>query len=167
MLFAGQHFSEEIIERIRVRMQDDHSVTRTGLSREVCTWLDWRSTNGRLKEMSCRVALLALERRGVINLPLARPGSFVRPVEGNAVAEWSWPVVEMTLSALGRVWLMPVDGAQPALSRQWQAMLQTHHPLGAGPLCGAQLRYLVMSQAGVLGGLSFSAPAWRLAARDT
>ena len=167
MLFAGQHFPEEIIERIRVRIQDDHSVTRTGLSREVCTWLDWRSTNGRLKEMSCRVALLALERRGVINLPLARPGSFVRPVEGNAVAEWSWPVVEMTLSALGRVWLMPVDGAQPALSRQWQAMLQTHHPLGAGPLCGAQLRYLVMSQAGVLGGLSFSAPAWRLAARDT
>ena len=167
MLVGGQHFSEEIIGRIRACVQADHSLTRSKLSREVCTWLGWRSTNGQLKEMSCRVALLALEGRGMITLPLARPVSFARPDEGNAVAEWSWPVVEMPLSALGRVWLVPVDGAQPALSRQWQAMLRTHHPLGAGPLCGAQLRYLVMSQAGVLGGLSFSAPAWRLAARDT
>lgn len=45
-------------------------------------------------------------------------------------------------------------------------MMDTHHPLGAGPLCGAQLRYLVESAAGVLGGLSFSAAAWRLFARD-
>lgn len=45
-------------------------------------------------------------------------------------------------------------------------MMHTHHPLGAGPRCGAQIRYLIESPAGVLGGLSFSAAAWRLAARD-
>jgi hypothetical protein len=45
-------------------------------------------------------------------------------------------------------------------------MMQAHHPLGAGPLCGAQLRYLVACEAGFVGGLSFSAPAWRLAPRD-
>ena len=39
--------------------------------------------------------------------------------------------------------------------------------MGAGPLCGAQLRYLVAWEAGFVGGLSFSAPAWRLAPRDT
>lgn len=30
----------------------------------------------------------------------------------------------------------------------------------------AQIRYLIASEAGMIGGLSFSAPAWRLAARD-
>ena len=45
-------------------------------------------------------------------------------------------------------------------------MMQAHHPLGGRPLCGAQLRYLVQSEAGLLGGLSFSAAAWRLSARD-
>jgi hypothetical protein len=41
-------------------------------------------------------------------------------------------------------------------------MMHAHHPWGAGSLCAAQLRYLVQSAAGVLGGLSFSAAAWRL-----
>jgi hypothetical protein len=45
--------------------------------------------------------------------------------------------------------------------------LERHHPLGAGPLCGAQLRYLIRSpRYGWLGGLAFSAPALRLSARD-
>lgn len=38
--------------------------------------------------------------------------------------------------------------------------------MGTGPLCWAQLRYLVACEAGFVGGLSFSAPAWRLAPRD-
>ncbi len=165
MLAAGREFSEEIIERIRVRVRGDSTVTRTGLSREVCGWLDWRGAHGRLKEMNCRVALLKLERGGVLELPPARSVSFARPARSEARDE-SWPRVEMTLAELGPVWLVPVDGSQAQLSRQWRAMLQAHHPLGAGPLCGAQLRYLVASGAGVLGALSFSAAAWRLAARD-
>ena len=41
------------------------------------------------------------------------------------------------------------------------------HYLGAGPLCGAQIRYLIRSGAGEwLGGLAFSASAWRVEARD-
>jgi hypothetical protein len=36
--------------------------------------------------------------------------------------------------------------------------------LGDGPLCGAQLRYLIRSAQGVFGGLSISAPVWRLGA---
>jgi hypothetical protein len=41
------------------------------------------------------------------------------------------------------------------------------HYLGAGPLCGAQIRYLLRSGTGEwLGGLAFSASAWRVEARD-
>jgi Domain of unknown function (DUF4338)/Transposase Tn5 dimerisation domain/Transposase DNA-binding len=165
MLVAGRDFSDEIIERIRLRVQGSSTVTRTGLSREVCGWLDWRGADGRLKEMNCRVALLKLSRCGKLELPPARSVSFRRGVPSEA-GEGSWPRVEMSLAELGAVWLVPVAAEQTQRSKQWWAMLQAHHPLGAGPLCGAQLRYLVASAAGVLGGLSFSAAAWRLAARD-
>ncbi len=76
------------------------------------------------------------------------------------------PRIETTLAELGPVWLEVVDAKSEARSRQWWAMMNAHHPLGGGPLCGAQIRYLVITGSGCLGGLSFSAPAWRLEARD-
>lgn len=164
MLVVGREFSEEIIDRIRLRVQDDPTLTRTGLSREVCAWLGWRGADGRWKDMSCRVALLKLARRGLIALPAAQDMSFARRAEPER--DEIWPHVEMTLAQLGEVWLVAVDSADALLCKQWWSMMQAHHPLGAGPLCGAQLRYLVASRAGFVGGLSFSAPAWRLSARD-
>lgn len=166
MLVAGREFSEEIIERIRTTVRDDRNLTRSKLSREVGVWLGWCGADGRLKEMSCRVALLRLARRGVIELPEAREVSFAKRAEREAVLEQSGPIVEKRLCELGRVWLVAVTAKEAELSKQWWAMMEAHHPLGGGPLCGAQLRYLVASEAGFLGGLSFSAAAWRLAARD-
>jgi hypothetical protein len=46
--------------------------------------------------------------------------------------------------------------------------MKEYHPLGNGPLCGSQIRYLVRSsECGWLGALSFSAAAWHLKDRDT
>lgn len=129
--------------------------------------LEWQGVDGRPKDMSCRVALLKLERRGLIELPASRAVSFARVSEASEWTERAWPAMETTLADLGRVWLVPVDSGQADLSSTWWAMMEAHHPLGAGPLCGAQMRYLVESEAGYVGALSFSAPAWRLSARDT
>jgi hypothetical protein len=164
MLVAGQEFPEEIIDRIRLRVDSDGTLTRSRLSREVCEWINWRGVDGRPKEMNCRVALLKLARRGMVELPAAQAVSFGRGGARVLSGEPTWLAVEMTLAELGPVALVPVDS--PARSARWRAMLQAHHPLGAGPLCGAQLRYLVESPMGVVGGLSFSAAAWRLAPRD-
>lgn len=166
MQVAGREFSDEVIDRIRSRVRDDPTLTRTGLSREVCSWLGWRGANGRVKDMSCRVALLKLARREIIVLPEAKDVSFAKRDSSEGQSEEAWPVVESTLAELGEVWLVPVTAEEVALSKRWWAMMQAHHPLGVGPLCGAQLRYLVASRAGFMGGLSFSAPAWRLAPRD-
>jgi len=49
----------------------------------------------------------------------------------------------------------------------WNSLMSTYHYLGSGPLCGAQMRYMIKSRDfGWLGGLAFSAAAWRLGARD-
>src|SRR4030067_480152 len=111
MLVAGRDFSEEILARIRLRVEGDPALTRTAPSQD-----------------------------GL--------------------------VIETKLAELGRGGLIPVDSGQAELSKTGWAMMQAHHPLGAGPLCGAQLRYLVACEAGVGGAWSFSAPAWRLAPRD-
>ncbi|WP_459937727.1 IS4 family transposase [Desulfonatronum parangueonense] len=50
--------------------------------------------------------------------------------------------------------------------RTWNEMMITYHPHGAGPLVGRQLRYLVKSDHGLLGGLGFAAAALHLADRD-
>ena len=59
-------------------MRDEPTLSRTALSREVCRWLQWLGADGRPKDMSCRVALLKLSRRGLIELPVARDVSFAR-----------------------------------------------------------------------------------------
>src|SRR3972149_5259506 len=54
-----------------------------------------------------------------------------------------------------------------ALSEQgWNEMMLCEHPQGAGPLVGAQMRYLISSEHGWLGGLGFGAAAIQLADRD-
>jgi len=45
-------------------------------------------------------------------------------------------------------------------------LIQRYHYLGHRPLPGAQFRYLVQSAKGLVGALSFSAAAWKIAPRD-
>ena len=146
-------------------MRGEPSLTRSALSREVCHWLQWLGPDGRPKEVSCRVALLRLARGGHIELPAAQEVSFASAASA-AQPEVCGVSIQTSLAQLGRVWLEPVDAAQAELSRTWWSLVRSHHPLGAQALCGAQLRYLIRCEAGVLGALSFSAAAWRLGARD-
>lgn len=169
MLVSGHEFSEAMLTRIRSRIMSEATLTRSALSREVCEWLNWRTHDGRPKEVSCRVALQKLERRGLIALPAAQQVSFSGPNRSTEPVH-AWVNIQSSFQELGRVWLVPVDSTQAKQSRLWWAMMQAHHPQGAGPLCGAQMRYLIACEiAGTthfIGGLSFSAPAWRLAQRD-
>jgi len=70
------------------------------------------------------------------------------------------------LADLGSIELQAIVG-RTAASRRWNALMEAYHPQGSGPLCGAQVRYLIVSATvGEIGGIAVSAPAWRLAARD-
>jgi hypothetical protein len=62
--------------------------------------------------------------------------------------------------------LQLVLASTPSLLRIWNELMQGEHPQGAGPLVGRQLRYLVGSAQGWLGGFGFAAPALQLADRD-
>jgi len=149
---------------ICARVAEAPDLSRYRLAREVCERLDWRDRRGRLKEMACRKQLLHLERRGKIVLPPARRAKPQR--NRDAIPPAPTPQFKGTLAGLGKIELQVVDGGTAA-SRTWNGLMEAHHPLGSGPLCGAQIRYLIVSQTlGVVGGAAVSAAAWRLSARD-
>ncbi|MGH9445568.1 MAG: IS4 family transposase, partial [Terriglobia bacterium] len=140
-------------------------------SRHVCELLDWRALNRKFQEVSCRKALLELHRRGLLVLPRAEEGCFRR--SGSELPEPSEerqrPVPELrcALEELGEIRIVAVSSRYSQTSRIWNDLMQRWHYLGKGPLCGAQIRYLVeSSRHGWVGALAFSAAQWRLKKRD-
>jgi hypothetical protein len=163
---CGQHFSQSILARIQETVRTEPSISQLDLSRRVCEWLNWRSANGRLQEMSCRKALAKLKQRGVLNLP--RPEK-VYGFERSAVKgiEPNIPELCCSLRELGEISVYPVSSRYSKESKIWFALLDRYHYLGSGPLCGAQIRYVVKSSThGYLGALAFSSASWALKDRD-
>ena len=168
MRISGQEFGDDVCARIRATIASEPTISRRALSLRVCEWLNWKRPNGKPKEMSCRVALLKLHRAGHLRLP--EPG--IRPWTGvqRARSPLSLPEIESLrcrLQTLGAIRLVLVESKNRPLSRLWHALLERYHYLGAGPLVGAQVRYLIESAVyGWIGGVAFSAAAWRVAPRD-
>ena len=171
MWVSGQWFGGEIVTRIRKWVEREPELTRRELSRRVCTWLDWRAPNDQLCDLACRKALSELARRGIIELPKVAcdPKKIfrrrTRKKSGTSGVEV--PSLSCRLRDLGEVEIVLVSSRYSKTSRMWNELMDTHHELGSGPLCGAQLRYLIQSEThGLLGGLSFSAAPARLKDRD-
>jgi hypothetical protein len=165
---CGQEFSKEICDRIQSTIESEPTISRRALSLRVCEWLKWKSPNGKPKEMSCRVALLKLHREGYLSLP--KPGDRSWTAVRGERPILSLPEIESLrcrFKMLGQIKLVLVERKNRPLSRLWNDLMERYHYLGAGPLCGAQVRYLIESSVyGWLGGLAFSAAAWRVAPRD-
>jgi hypothetical protein len=167
MWLFGQWFGAKVLARIAAAVKANPTISRRALSRQLCEWLDWRAPDGRLREVGARKALLALQRRGCVELPACAkvvgrgaPGAEQRVPPAAAA-------VQCSLEELGEVEVVPVTSRSSSASLIWNGLMATYHYLGAGPLCGAQLRYVVRSaRYGWLGALSFSAAAWRLKRRD-
>ncbi len=161
-----QKFTPAILDRISQIVKGSKELTRRQLSIRVCELLDWRDCQGKLKTMSCRVALLRLKKRGLIPLPAPRMKTERRMKKG-AFEELPPPLsIECSLKQLGEVGLEPVSLQQPERLRLWNGLIERYHYLGNSPLAGAQMRYLIVSEKGILGALGFSAAAWRTEVRD-
>jgi len=164
MRYCGRAFTAANIELIRTLIGASPPLNRARLSREVCERLNWRRADGRLKEMSARVAMLRMQADGLIRLP---PPRNAKPVTYRAYPEIeravrepaSVPAVDLTQLSVELV------GAKRD-SLLWNAYLQHHHYLGHQLLPGAQLRYFVRATDQVVALLSFGASAWKTRPRD-
>lgn len=165
MHYCGRDFTPEDLDLIRQLIAERPARNRAQLSRLLCQRLGWYKSDGGLKEMSCRVAMLRMHRDGLIHLPPPR----TRNGNGRAYTRKS------TASDPGLPLVQPVDQlpdlrlqavANRRESHLWNEYIQRYHYLGYQPLPGAQMRYLAHAQGQVIALLGFGAAAWKVADRD-
>ena len=164
--YCGREFSGAELAHIRGLLEIRPALGRVALSRRLCQDLGWLNALGQPKEMSARVALLRMEKDGLIHLPAPR----TRNGRGRrrfvlTVASDPRPPVQGPVRALEPLRFQRVNGGK--LSGLWNELIARYHYLGYRPLSGAQMRYLVWSGDGqLLAALGFGASAWQVQARD-
>jgi hypothetical protein len=163
--FCGRDFSPGELERIRAIIVQGQ-VCRSQLARQVCQEFAWLNAQGRLKEMSCKVALLRMERAGLLVLPppRARNGNGKKQLLTKNLLAFEQTPLTLPAHQLHPLSLV-IARTRPERLLYRQIMVQHHH-LGYCPMAGAQLRYLLFNGSRLLGGLGFGASAWSLADRD-
>ena len=163
--YCGRLFTAEEIQWIRSLTAAEPKRNRAQLSREVCDALGWLRPDGRRKDMSCRVAMLRMERDGLISLPPPGTGN------GNGrhrprFTSRSDPEFPVGLPA-GRLGVLEFRIVETrGDSSLWNELIERYHYLGYKPLPGAQVRYFVCSGSRLLAALGFGASAWKVAPRD-
>jgi hypothetical protein len=163
---CGRIFPHAVLQRIKAAVRDHPERSRADLARSVCDWLDWRAESGKRKEVNCRVALVRLQRRGMIDLPPPRRSVCFGGSSFAATCLHVPASLEGSVTKLRKLELVLVTSKDRERDWQWKQLVQTQHYLGYRPLCGAQLRYLIVCEHGYVGALGFSAAALHLKARD-
>ena len=164
MRYCGREFTTADIDIIRECLAVCPPVSRYRLSRAVCERLDWRRPDGKLKDMSCRVALLRMQADALITLP---PPRKPKPVAYLAHPDIELAVCEPTIvPKINRAHLSVDLVTEKRDSLLWNAYIERHHYLGHQLMPGAQLRYFVRTAGNVIACLSFGASAWKTKPRD-
>ncbi len=163
--YCSRLFDEREIGQIRRIIAADDRPSHTEISRRVCRKLHWLRPNGKLKDMSCRVALLRMEQDELITLP--------PPANGNRNGKIRIPFTELSkpkppiIGSAGQLSDLQLQAVLTSRqSRLWNELIARYHYLGYTPLPGAQYRYLITDGNQPLGAIGFGAAAWKMAPRD-
>ena len=138
---------------------------RAEIARRVCRRLNWKSPGGQYQYMSARVALLRLHRAGLVELPEPTCGNG-NGQKWTAVRSLLPPIIPIELPVHKLKGLELVQVKSRSQSESYNNLMAQYHYLGYTPLAGAQIRYLIQWEQGLLGAIGFGASAWKLAARD-
>ena len=152
------------LEYIRELLQRNEILHRSELAKLVCEHFGFHDARGRQQIAGCLKALRELEAAGHFVLPSAG-----RKIGRSSPRRLSEPVALPTdvPSEAGDVrGLKLVLVKRTEQMRIWNELMIREHPQEAGPLVGRQVRYLIDSQHGWLGGFGFASAALQLVDRD-
>ena len=154
------------IESIRQLLADGSHPTRSSLAHAACSHFGFFDARGHPQSAGCIKALRELEQAGHFALPAVQlsgrgKGKTARRLEAPVPEPLNVPAQAGEVRELA---LIKVDTLDQM--RLWNEMMLREHPQGAGPLVGAQMRYLISSEHGWLGGFGFAGAALGLADRD-
>jgi hypothetical protein len=143
--------------------------TRSDLARLLCDRRKLVDAVGQPRVITARIDLSRHARAGRLSLPKvdnpfrARERGVAPTRKGQGERATEHPEA---LAELGPLTVHRVGSPSDPWHAAWTKSLIDHHYLGAGPLCGAQLRYVVCAGQRVVAAVSFSAAALHVAARD-
>ena len=142
MRYSGRNFSSNEIKQIQSLIKQNPTFTRFRLSKEVCQLFQWLKPDGNLKDMSCRVAMLRMQRDGIIDLPApTRAKISLKKINFTPATEPQTPIT-CAVNQLPPLRLQMVSKNNSAL---WNEYIERYHYLGYTPLPGAQLRYFIIA----------------------
>lgn len=163
---CGVRFHPRALKIIHETIEQYDDSSRTEVIRQVCVRLNWVNSLGKPRLTTAAATLLQFHRRGWIALPPARtrqPGNRCIQALPDDVVLPDTPL-EIPLSDVRGLTLQAVTSK--ADSRLWNGLIARFHYQGYAIAFGAQQRYLLQSEQGVLGALGFSAAARHLRDRD-
>ena len=163
MRYSGREFSKEEIIWINHFIKNTPGIYRQALSKRFCEEVNWRKADGGLKDMSCKVAMLKMEKDGLIKLPPRKrpPIKLHKYVTRTLFAE---PQAEVTKKA--GEFNLEFEIVGKGMSSLWNEYIDRYHYLGYKPSPGAQIRYFVKSDNKILACLGFASAAWKTMPRD-
>ncbi len=152
------------IEYIKRLLRSNEVTHRSDLAKQVCEHFRFHNARGEMQTSGCLKALRELESLKHFDLPKAQhkggrniPRRLTKPVP--------LPVdVPNEVNVINKLELIQVRNEEGM--RIWNELMITEHYLGTAMLVGRQMRYLIRSEQGWLGGIGFAAPALQLADRD-
>ena len=156
--------SPEGLARLSALIASESFPHRTALANRVCSEFGFEDARGRPQLATCLKALRTLHDRGSIQLPppVTRGGHGTPRRLGHPV-----PPPRSVPSRVNEVRGLQLQLVRSAAQRRtWNELIDREHPRGAACHVGAQLRYLLLSEHGILGALGFAAAALALADRD-
>jgi hypothetical protein len=158
----GRMFTPDDILWLTQTLYRHKEMCRESLARAFCQYAGWYKPNGGLKDMSCKAALLRLNKMGLLSLPAPqnKHNRSGRP-KRTPLAD---PQPEIRIEA-SKICLQ-FELVNPKTSALWNELIDRYHYLGYSHLVGAQLRYFVRAGGQILALLGFCAAAWKVAARD-
>jgi hypothetical protein len=152
------------IESVRRQLEDESVSSRIEIAEWVCEEFGFQDPRGENQWGGCLKALRELEAQGEFQLPPQRREN-IRPSPRRLDQPVAEPeAVPAEVGEIAGLELILVE--QESQMRIWNELMIREHPQGAGPLVGRQIRYLVGSEYGWLGGFGFAAAALQLADRD-
>jgi hypothetical protein len=155
----------ENVQLVVKLLKGEPALLRSEVTREVCRHLDLRDHKGDWQIATTAKALRDLEDQEYWQLP---------PATDHGTREWNPSrlnhrvkaavLVPKELEDIQGLHLMEVKDQEHL--QIWNELMITEHPLGECRLVGRQMRYLIASDHGWLGGISFSSAALYLESRD-
>ena len=156
----------ESLEYIQRYLENNPDVGRMELSAHLCDHFGFLDATGRRQTTTTSHGLRQLESTGALVLPKSRTGKRSGVCKPTRLPD-GLPELEgipNDVRAIESLRLVLVECPEQLCI--WNELMIRDHPNGYGPLVGRQVRYLIESVHGVLGGFGFSAAAITLKERD-